>query len=366
MNKSISLKQLRYSVAGFIFASSLLTGNLYYFARQDSWLCVILALVPGLGIVWIYGTLAKKYPGQDLVQISQAVFGKIPGKAVAALYLFYFLSLSFFNTQDLGHFVGEAMLPSTPAVLVYIMFIITCAWAIRKGPPNMTRYALLLVAAAFALILLNAVLLVNKFDFKRLLPALTMPVADYLLGVHGVTMLPYCEIFAFMMFTPYLSKPEKIGRALRDGLLIGAGLLMFIVLRDIVVLGELTAVITQPTFATIQMIDIGGILTRLEVIYANILMILFFLKVSVVYYAAVSCVRGIFGTAAYEPYIHIIGALIVIYAGASFPAVHEHVRWNRTAAATYSTFFLFVIPALTLLVAAARGGKRNSQLKPEV
>jgi spore germination protein KB len=179
-------------------------------------------------------------------------------------------------------------------------------------------------------------------------------------------MLPYCEIFAFMMFAPFLSKPEKIGRALRDGLFIGAGLLMFIVLRDIIVLGELAAVITQPTFATIQMIDIGGILTRLEVIYANILMILFFLKVSVVFYASVSCVRSIFGTSAHQPYIHIVGALIVIYAGASFPAVHEHVRWNRMAAATYSTFFLFVLPALTLIVAAARGGKRKPQTNQEV
>jgi spore germination protein KB len=121
------------------------------------------------------------------------------------------------------------------------------------------------------------------------------------------------------------------------------------------VLGQYTAKFSMPTFSSIRMINVGDILTRLEIIYAVILISLLFFKVSVVYYATVSSVGLLFETESFRSLIFIFGALIVLYAQASFAASTEHTEWLMTAAATYSSFFLLVLPLLTLIISWMRG-----------
>lgn len=364
MNTLISTKQLKYTVSGFIVASSLLTGSLYYFTKNDSWVAAVTGYLTSLVIMGIYSSLANRYAGLDLPEISEAVFGKIPGKAVTVLYTFYFLSLAYFNTRDLGDFVKGMLLPSTPMMIIFTLFLIVCAWAVRKGPVKMTRYGLFLTFVAVAMILINSILLINKINISFLMPVFTLPLMDYVIGTHIVTMLPYCEIIAFMMFIPHMAKPKEIGRALRGGLTIGGIVLLFVVIRDITVTGNFSTVLTNPTFSAIRLIDIGDILTRLEVLYAIILMMLLFLKVSVVYYATVSCIRSLFGTSTHGLYIRVFGVLIAVYAVASFPEGAKHMQWNLTAAATYSSFFIFVLPLATFIVSLIRS-RPNRSLKPE-
>ena len=359
MSKSISGRQLKYAISAFIIASSLLTSNLYMFARNDAWVAVLIAFIASVSIIGIYTTLSKRYPGLSLLDITTAVFGKILGKGISTLYVFYFLSLSYFNTRNLGDFIISMVLPHTPMTLILVSFVIICAMAVRKGPVVMTRYGFLVAITAILAILINAMLLLNVTKLNNLQPAFTLPAENYLIGAHIVTMLPFCEIMSFMMFIPAMQKPEEFGRAMRIGLCFGAATLILIVLRDITVLGPYTTSITMPTFSSIRMIDIGDLLTRMEIIYAVILISLLFFKVSIVYYATVSGIGRLFETESYRPLIYILGALIVLYAEASFAASTEHVEWNMTAAATYSTFFLFFLPMLTLIVSWLRGRNKG-------
>ncbi len=343
-----------YAVSAFIIASSLLTSNLYIFAQNDSWFSVLIGFMASISIIGIYTALSKRYPGLSLIDITTVVFGKVLGKIISIFYIFYFLSLSYFNTRDLGDFIKGMVLPNTPIALILVSFVILCAMAVRKGPVVMTRYGFLVAVFSILAILINAILLLNVTELNYLLPVFTLPVENYL-----ITMLPFCEILSFMMLIPAMQKPEEFGRAMRRGLCIGAAILLLIVLRDITVLGKYTSIFAMPTFLSIRMIDIGDILTRLEIVYAVILVSLLFFKVSVVYYATVSSVGRLFETESYRPLIFIFGALIVLYAQASFALLAEHVEWNLTAAATYSTFFLLFLPLLTLIVSWLRGRLNN-------
>jgi spore germination protein KB len=355
MSKKIPAKQLVFAVSAFIIASSLLTSNLYYFARNDAWVAVLIGFAAAMMMISIYSGLSKRYPGLSLIDITAAVFGRVLGKVVSTLYIFYFLSLAYFNLRDLGDFIKGMVLPSTPMTMIMISFILVCAMAVRKGPAALARYGFIASFIAVAAILFNALLSLNIVDPKHLQPSLELPVMNYLIGAHIVTMLPFCEIIAFMMFIPDMQRPAELGRAMRYGLCIGAFTLMIIVLRDITVLGPFITVSTMPTYSTIRLIDIGDILTRLEIVYAIILVGLLFYKVSIIYYATVNSIARLFETGSYRPFIYIFGVLIVVYAQACFPALSEHVEWNLTAAATYSSFFLLLLPLLTLIVSRIRG-----------
>lgn len=347
MIHKISTKQLKYSVSAFIIASSLLLAKISEYSENQSWIPIIIGFVISCLIISIYIRLAKNHPGLSLFEINEEVFGAPVGKCVSALYIFFFFSLTVFNTQELGYFVKMMVLPGTPLTVIYVIFLLLCSYAARKGASPMTRYAAVLTIGSILALIFNGVLIINKMHPENLLPVFTVPIKNYLLSAHYATMIPFCEILAILTLAGYVQKPSEIGKALMGGLVIGAAILLFIILRDIVVLGDYIASI--PTFLSVRLIDVGDFLTRLEIVYAVLLMSMMFFKVSILLFSTVSGVGKLFNIQQFKYFISIIGVLVIIGANSFFASSAEHSKWHD-AMATYSSFFLFVIPVFTLIV----------------
>ncbi|NCU32358.1 MAG: spore gernimation protein, partial [Candidatus Moranbacteria bacterium] len=207
MKNMISSRQMMFSVGTFIMASSLLIKSLYSYLKQEAWIGVVLGFLISLPVIWIYQALAKRFPSKSLIEINDAVFGRIVGKVVSVLYTFFFLSLTCLNTRELGDFVKSVILYKTPKVIIIIMFIFVCAFAIQKGIRNLTRCSAIFVIVTIASVLFYFLLLINEIKLQNLLPMVTMPIENYLIGTHLVTALPLCEIFVFFMLLPYMQKP---------------------------------------------------------------------------------------------------------------------------------------------------------------
>jgi spore germination protein KB len=163
-------------------------------------------------LVGLYSALSKRYPGLSLIDINTVVFGSILGKGITVLYVFYFLSLSYLNTRDLGDFIQSTVLPNTPMAIMLVSFVAVCAMAVKKGPVVITRCGFLVTAIAISVILLNTALLLNIMQPRHLLPAFQLPVGNYLIGTLNVTMLPFCEIMAFFMLIPPWINRRHSGR----------------------------------------------------------------------------------------------------------------------------------------------------------
>ncbi len=339
-----------------MLASTLLVSNLYRFARNEAWVSVLIGYAASLLIIGITVSLTRRYPGMGLFEIHEAVYGRIVGKAVSVLYVFFFVSLAIFNTRELGEFTTAFVLRQTPVMIVFVVFIAVCAWAVRKGPVNLTRYGFLMTAVTISAIVTFTLLLADKYQPRNLLPAFALPAGKYLIGAHIVTMIPIGNIVVFSTFIPHMRRPRDFGRAMLKGMTIGAAALLVIVLRDTVVLGKFITIFTRPTYFSIRYINIGDVLTRVEIVYATILIGVLFFKVSVLYYAGVSGLSQTFGLKSYQSFVYIVGALICLYAMASFGSVAENVRWKMTAAPMFSTLYIIVLPLLTLLVSMIRKG----------
>lgn len=347
--KTISAKQMMYAVGLFIIASNLLTKDSYRFTKNQTWVAVLIATAMCLVVVSVYGKLAKDYPGCHLFDINKAVFGVILGKLFSATYLFYFLSLTVFNSRDLGEFVHSAVLPTTPLNLIYAAFLIICVYAVKKGAGKITQYATLILYIYLILLLFIASLLIPQMHLQNFLPVFTIPVKDIMISTHSLAMLPFGEILVFMTMTHYMLKPEETGKALRRGLILGAAATLFLVLRVIAVLGDYSLVSSSPTFNLIRLIDVGGILTRLEIINAVLQITLFYFKTTILLYATVLGIGHLFNTGKTEIFALVTGVFIIVCANLFFNSSSEHRQWFR-AAATYSTFFLYILPIATFFV----------------
>ena len=351
----LSVKQLSFASALFIVASSLLIKSVYMFTFQDSWISVLAAILVALLIIGIYGMLGRRHPGLCPVNMSEAIFGKVLGKFIAVLYIFFFLSLVVLNLEDTGSFVTSSILPKTPEAVVYVLMIVVCAMTVSKGH-KMCMYSTMMVILVGSILVSNMFLLANKADFKNFLPILVHPPKNYALAVHGLLMLPLCEIFVLMMFAPDMDKPEAIGSALRAGILIGGFLLFIIVVRDIAAVGGYLQFTNNPTFSAIRLIEIGDFLTRLEILYASILITTFTFKISVCFYAAIAGMARLLRIDNYRIFIGVISILIIVATRGIFESTFEHNEWKRSAPA-YSAVFLILLPILMLLVSFVRFGK---------
>lgn len=359
MKKGISVKQLTYSAGLFIIASNLLTKSLYAYTKNESWIAVVLATAVSVVLVSVYGKLVESYPGLSLFGINDAVFGIAGGRFISAVYLFFFFSLAVLNTRDVGSFVSSYVLPSTPLNLIYSAFLFICIYAVKKGAVKMTQYSTLILVIYLTLLIFLTCLLIPKIEPQNLQPVFMIPAKYTLMSAHLVTMLPYAEIFVFLMMAGHFRKPETTGKALRRGLLIGAAVIFFLVVRDIAVLGGYTLYITNPTFSTIRLIDVGDILTRLEIINSVLLITLLFFKISILLYAVTAGVGQLFNIRESKSFSLIIGVLTVIGANVFFISTGEHQLWFE-AAPTYSAFFLFVLPLLTLIISLIRKSAAGS------
>ena len=361
--EQISSKQLMFSVGCFIQGSALLTGFVAGVTKQDTWIAVISGFVISLVIIGLYNTLANRFPGKNIIQISFSVFGPIFGRVVSLFYVFFFLSLAFLNTDIMGDFYAGYIMPETPKIVFEAMLIFICAWAVRKGVETMTRYSVLFVILAFLVLFFNSILLISSMKFNNFLPAFTLPIKKYVQASHTMAILPFSEIFIFFMFFPNVKNPDGIKKAMYGGLLIGSVTFFINVLRDISVLGSVNALYTSPTFEVVRLINVGNVLTRFEVLYATILVILLFFKVSMVYYAAVYGVAEIFGLRSYRILVPAFGVIIVVLALSVFESAIDSAYWGKNFSAVYSTFFEVILPLLTLIVAAVRKKLKNKEVE---
>lgn len=361
MIKKISTRQMMFSISAYIIGSSLLTKHLYDFAKQDAWLSVIFGFFFSMLIFWIYEVLIKAFPGMSIIEINDSVFGRILGKFISLLYILFFLLLASLNIRDVGDFVKGMLLPNTPMVFIVIPFIILCSCAVRKGAFNITGYGPFIAIAVIAAIFFNTVLLFNKAKAENFFPMLTLPLKNYITSSHMVAVIQFCEVLPFIMLAPYLKAPSDCGKALKGGLIIGAFVMLIITARDISVQGLFLLESTIPTFSVIRLIDLAEIFTRLEIIYAVILITLLFFKVNILFFAAVTGINRLMNFNSYKFLICIFGTLIMIYSMSLFPTNIELGQFGLSGTAEIlASFFEILIPVATLMVAALRGLLKKS------
>jgi spore germination protein KB len=356
MKDKITTNQVAYASAVIIMSTGLLIKSLYLYVKNDSWIAVTAGLFIGLLLTRIYAALARKYPDCTLIEINEQVYGRILGKTLSALYVFFFFTIACLNTNILGNFVKSYVMQNTPTPIILVLFVALCVFAVRKGQVNIMRYSTLFAVVTIVIIVGNGLLMYNIFKPVNLQPVLALPIKNYLIGTHGISMIPICDPLVFIMFLPDMQKPKEFGKALARGITIGSIVLILIVLRDIMVLGGAIRLFTSPSYSSIRLIDVGDILTRMDVIFISTFISLIFYKVSVFLYATVSGFRRLMEFDSHRFLIYIFGALLVIYSLSIFESESAHAQWRSNGAASmFQTVFLVLLPIITLIVSAFRG-----------
>lgn len=348
-------------IACSMLASIMLIGYITSKAGHDSWLIVLIGLVAFLPVLGVYIQLAGKFPGKSLIEIINIIYGKIGGKIISSLYIFYFFLIAFTNADLVGEFIVGNVMPETPKVVILILFMLLCGYAVRKGSGGITRVSVFFTAIVFVAFVANGMLLMGRIKFDNFLPVLQKPVYPYFQATLTMVSITFSGALLVFMLLPKYKTPQNIKKPLLGGTLVGTLMLLVVIVRDIAVLGETISYLASPAYEAVRLINLADILTRMEVVYACILMTLLFFKVSLSAYACLKSIEETVRLKSYKPIVYPLAGLVVCFALASFDSPLEQAAWGASYAGYFSTIFIVILPIVTAIVAAVRGFKKPKE-----
>ena len=107
------------------------------------------------------------------------------------------------------------------------------------------------------------------------------------------------------------------------------------------------------------MINIGQVLTRLELIPLLNFLTMGFIKIMLCLYTLAVGTTQLLNLRTYQPLVFPLGILIIILARQIYPSISLHLQYIKDAQPYFGFFFCLILPLLTLGMSFLRGGSQR-------
>ena len=365
MNDSESISGLQlFSIAlCFLFGTVLRSSLLPMAMANDSWMAAFMGAIAYLPQLAILLALARRYPGKSLFQINEAVFGPVAGRALSCVYLYFFITLLAVATFDMGNFVVEFTMRGTPLVVVVSVFSLACCYGARKGAGPLARVSTLLVIGAFLILIVNTLLTLPAAQPRYLLPMFTLPLSRYVQGAHVAASVYYGESIVLFSLLPLMAPGSCPRKPLIAAALLSIPVIFLVQIREVLTLGPLLPFAVQPSYETLRMVDLETVVTRIESIYAFLMVSLTLFKACTILYASASGIAQVTRAESPRPMVFLLGGLAAVYGVKAYGSTLDSLYWTLNVSPFLLTAVEAALPLLTLMTSwgkgIAQGGQAN-------
>lgn len=349
--------------AFFIMGTTLIIGT-GGDAKNDMWISILLGMAAALPVVLLYARLLALFPGRDLFDIAHILFGKVVGKLILLLYVWYAFHLGALVIRNFGEFINTVAMPETPFLVPMLFIGLLSIWAIKGGVEVIGRSAIFLLP--WVMLVLAAVLLlaIPQYNFSFLKPVLSNGWKPVLRGAFNAFSFPFGETVLFTGIFYSLRKKNSAYRVYLWGFLFGGAVVLIVSIRNITVLGaNMLARLYFPSYVAVARISVGDFIQRIEVTVAIIFVTAAFVKVSVCLLTACNGIGKLFGLQNYKSVAVPVGLLMVYLAYFIYGSISEMQLWAFKLYAIYAFPFQVIFPVVIWAAAEikARKGKLPEQ-----
>lgn len=238
-------------------------------AKENSWISVILGLIISLIVCYFYARLASNFPNKNFFQICEFCFGKIIGKIIVMLFIFYNLIVNALIIRDIGEFiyvVGIVNIREISQIFTMLITILLCIHMCKKGLSVLGRFCILFTPVVIFMLLIGYLLSINNMTPRNLLPILYDGIQPILSGTLTAITFPFTEAITFIMIADSLKDNASYFKILTKGVLFAGIVLLLMCTCDIMILGSDTFSSSYfPSYTSLRRIHIGDFLQRIEV-----------------------------------------------------------------------------------------------------
>ncbi|NLY46545.1 MAG: endospore germination permease [Tissierella sp.] len=352
----ITTKQAIFLVIIFIIGTSIILTGITM-AKQDIWISIILALSAIMPMIFVYCKIISLFPGKNLFEILDIIYGKIIGRIFSLLYILYFLYLGALCVRNITEFIQVVSFRLTPQYFSGIWIILVSSYMVRSGIEVFGRWANLVCVLLLALILIMTLLSMSQLDFQNVLPVLYEGWSPVLKSTINIFSFPFGEIVVFLALFNTLKEPKKTFKILSLSTLIGGGLILIVSIRSVLILGTpLVDNTSFPTYYANTIITIGSFLENVAIFSSIILLLAGFAKFTTCLFAICLGLKHVFNTKEYGIYSLPVGLIVLIISQLLFSSTMEMME-NFDYYHYYALPFQTVLPLITLVFSCRKKNK---------
>lgn len=356
-NEAISERQGIILIILFIIGTTLLNGSGGQ-AKQDAWIAVIIAISWSSILLLMYSRILSLYPGKDLFDILQIIMGKFIGKIISILMIWFAFHDGATIIRSLLDFTNTLVFPDTPVVLPMIFFTMLVIWSVKEGIEVLGRWSEFFIWVVILLFITVSALSIPQMDIGRLKPILYNDFKPVLRGAFSSFSYPLGETVIFIMVFSNISKVKNYKKTFMVGLLVGGGIILLAIIRNLLVLGsETISRVYFPSPMVASLIHIGPFIQRLEMIVILIFLACTFIKVSICTFAVCNGISKVFEFDDYKFTATPVALLMLTFSFFIYKSTMEMSFWTSEIWPYYSFPFEVIIPLVVFIVAEIRNRK---------
>lgn len=316
-------------------------------AKQYGWIVHLWSAFFGvlIGLVWIY--ISRKHPGLSLVQILGKVFGKYVGGIISVCYIVFFLQIAAWVTRNISDYMHITMMPRTPPTIFHLMALMVCSYAAVKGIRSIALVSIFIVPYIFMSFWIPYTVMLNEWDWRNFrIPGdfhVWQAIADtkYALG------FPFLETVACMMIFPLVQ--ARLKTAVLSGTAFAGIQIALSVFFAIGILGVYrSSHLLYPEYTIFREMEFSSFIEHLESIISINMLLVVFVKLSAIYYFAVTAICQVFSIRSRAvvaiPLIWVISAYSLLFSN-----ITENAEWIHDYLFIYYVPFGVGFPVLLLL-----------------
>lgn len=321
---------------------------------------IVFVTIIALCIVYFISRVFKRFPGMDILDISEFLGGKFLKNLIGTLFIIYFLFSSSTFLRSFCESVKIIYFPRTPIIILILLFIIGITLCNRFGMQSIIRANLIFIP--FVLFSIVFVFLANfeHFTVQRMFPLFGNGIVPTFFS--GISNLFAFGGISLLYFIPPALQDSRQFRkiALSSILLSGIWLLFSVATLLFIFPSNMIADEILPLYLASRFIEFGRFFQRLDAVF------LFVWIISMVSYLSVllSFIVHIFRktTAFQYPYITTYVGAIIIFLLSIIPQNYAQVHFLETTVYQYLVLgFVFIISLIILMLAMLKLRKQNSK-----
>ncbi len=329
-------------------------------AGSDLWLAILLALIISIPIYMLYSRLLSLYPGKDMFDILQDVFGIFFGKAISLIFVWYAFHLGVLVLREQADYLITLSLPETPMLVPIIIMTFLCILGVKAGIEALGRWSKLFVILNGPIPSIIILLLIPEMELTNIVPILFNGVRPLIHGVFEALVVPFGDVAIFLMVFFALKSKKSSYKVFIWGLLFGGILIFGVSLAEILILGDDLYLSTYyPNHSVASKVSTVEILHRLEVIAIVATITSTFLKATICLLAACNGIAKIFGFKDYRFIVVPVALLMCNFSYFIYDSLMEKVKWTKEVAVYYFFPFEVIVPIIILIIVEMRKGRLN-------
>lgn len=320
-------------------------------AKNDSWISVILGVSLSIPIVLVYARILSLFPEKGLYDVLDLTFGKVIGKIIALLYIWYTFHLGALVIRNFGEFINTSAMPETPLIVPMLSLGFVSIVAVRSGIEVIGRISAYSLPIVLFIIIIVQLMGIPQWHIQNIKPILANGFSPILKGGLSTFSFPFAESVVLMGAFFSLKTKKSPYKIFLKGTVLAGVLILVITFRNLFILGGIIPKLYFPAYVAVSRITIGDFLQRIEVTVAVVFIFGVFIKSSICLLVSSIGLSKLFNLHDYRSIVIQNGLLMIYFSYTVYENIFEMRKWAFDVYTYYAFPFQVIIPILLLVTA---------------